>query len=52
MGASADGEPGVVTWSGGSLPTDLFYDLRIRATFPDEEVRLTFPFVQLCGAPA
>lgn len=40
---------GVVTWSGGSLPTDLFYDFRIRATFPDAEMRLVFPVVQRCG---
>lgn len=40
---------GVVRWSGGDLPTDLFYDFTISATFPDEEGTLIFPLVQQCG---
>lgn len=41
---------GVVRWTGGDLPTELFYDFTISATFPDEAGKLIFPLVQQCGA--
>jgi uncharacterized protein YcnI len=38
-----------VTWSGGSLPDDMFADFAIRATFPETPGQIQFPMVQYCG---
>jgi len=48
-GAELRERVGVVRWSGGSLPPDLFYDFTIVATFPDEPSQLVFPLIQRCG---
>jgi uncharacterized protein YcnI len=40
---------GVITWSGGSLPDELYYDFAFRATYLLEPGEVAIPVIQRCG---